>query len=201
MINLLPKAEYANLHATRHNVLLIRFIIALLFTFISTIIVMLGAFFLIHNQESAAKSAQTDSEEKIRKYNKAEQESKEFVNNLKIANQILAKNVSYTTMLANIAQALPDNTSVDALTLNPDIINKPTQLIVHAKSYQDGLLVKDTLNNSGIVKDASLLGITQETKGGDTAGQPPVPASDFPYTVTVHLTFTDKLLEKQEAKK
>jgi hypothetical protein len=201
MINLLPKEAYASLHASRHNVLLLRFIFTLLFVFISTIVVAIGTFLLINNQETMAKTAQSDSEAKIQKYNKAEKDSKEFATNLKIAQQILAKNISYTTILANIAQALPNNTIVDTLTLNPSIINKPTQLLVHAKSYEDGVLIKDTLNNSNIAKDASLLGINYETEPAAAPDQPPVPASPFPYAVSLSVTFTDKLLEKKEATK
>lgn len=200
MINLLPKETYASLHASRHNVLLLRFIITILFALICTIIIIIGTFLLINNQESVAKVAQQNSEEKIKKYNKAEKDSKEFIDNLKIAKQILTKNVSYTTILTNIAQALPANTTVDTLTLNPSIIGKPTQILVHAKSYGDGLLVKDTLNESDIAKDASLLGINYETKPSEQPNQPPVPVSALPYIVTVNVTFNEKLLEKKEAK-
>lgn len=197
MINLIPKNNYADLHAARHNVLLIRFIIALIFTLASTIIVAVATYFLIYNQEVQANAAQKESDSKLHIYQSTKKEATEYKNNLKIAEKILSKNVSYTTMLTNIASALPKNAAVGSLDLSPELVGKPIQLLVRAKSYQDGVKIKDILSSSDIAKDVSLVNISYESVTG-VAGEDPAPSSDYPYAVTLSVTFTEKLLEKKQ---
>lgn len=195
MINLLPNDEYKQLHATRHNVLLIQLVIAASVCFIGTVLVVIASYTLIHTQESTALASEAESQQKIGQYSKVEQQSNAFKGNLKIAKQILDSSTSYRTMLINIAQVIPSGAIITNLDLDASIINTPTHITISTVSYEAAVQTKDALNNSKIAKDASLLSVTSGDASSTTG------TNAHPYAAQINVTFTPEILNPQTTPK
>ena len=107
------------------------------------------------------------------------------------------QNVSYTTGLFNIAYYIPKNVILQNIDLSPESIGVPVTLTARAKSYDDGIKLKDSLIKSDITKDASLLNLIDErantNNGGDT-GFSGI-QKDYPFSVSINVIFNDKLFE------
>ena len=81
--------------------------------------------------------------------------------------------------------------------VSPESIGVPVTLTARAKSYDDGIKLKDSLIKSDITKDASLLNLIDErtntNNGGDT-GFSGI-QKDYPFSVSINVIFNDKLFE------
>ena len=64
------------------------------------------------------------------------------------------------------------------------------------------LQLKDDFNDSPIAKDVSIASVNSGSAASGTAPSPEASSSDdYPFSVTLNITFTDELLRPQEAKK
>ena len=70
---------------------------------------------------------------------------------------MLNQNVSYTTGLFNIAYYIPKNVILQNIDLSPESIGVPVTLTARAKSYDDGIKLKDSLIKSDITKEPILI--------------------------------------------
>ncbi len=190
MINLLPPEDYKELHAARHNVLLVRLLISAMVCLLGTLFAISATYVLINIQEQSAQAAKQASEQSLSQFQKVEVQTKDFQHNLLIAKQILDKSVSYRTMLINIAQVLPANAVISNLQLSPDTVDTPTTITINTTSYQAAVHIKDVLNRSSIAKDVSIGGVSAATTGTTAAS-----SSQYPISVQMSLTFTKGLLK------
>ncbi len=184
MINLLPKDRISQLHASRQNTLLIRYVIASLITLGIAIAIHLGTFGLLKTTESSSIVTSKENQAKVAEYHDIRNQSKEYVDNLKVAKSIFSQNISYVDAIQRVTEVIPEGTILQGLVLDRAIIDQPTTLTLRAKSYEAGMKVKDSLQNSDIAKNVSLSSINTHV-GVETP---------YPFTVVVNLTYTKNLL-------
>ena len=189
MINLLPSDQYKELHAARHNVLLIRLFIGAVVCLAGVLFTIISTYLLIASQEKTALTAKQAAQQQLGKYAQVEKETKDFQKNLQTAKQILDQSVSYRTMLINIAQALPRDATISNLQLSPETVGATANLDISTTSYERAVQLKDILNDSAIADNVSISGIT--TSSADDSSAPP---SKYPISVQMNVTFTKELL-------
>lgn len=188
MINLLPSEQYKELHAARHNVLLVRLLISSVVCFVGVLFAIVSTFLLIGAQENTALAAKEEGQQKLSQYAEVEKQTQDFQKNLQTAEQILDQSISYRTMLINVAQALPDDAIISSLQLTPTTIGTPNILTISTTSYDKAVALKDSLNESSIAKDVSIIGVSTSDEGMPTL------SSEYPVSVQMNMTFTEGLL-------
>lgn len=187
MINLLPPENRRQIHAMKQNSLLIRYVIATAITLLIVIAIHVGTFVLLKTAESSNKSASSENQARVNQFADTQKAAQEYSTNLAIAKEIFSKRVPYTDAIINLASMLPPGVVLDNVTLDQSVVDQPGTLTARAKSYDAGLALKDTFNRSDIAKDVSIASVSND----QTAEGAP---SDYPFSVTLNITFTDKLL-------
>lgn len=203
MINLLPPDKHRQLHAAQQNNLLIRYVFASLITLLLVIAIHVGTFVLLKNTEIEGRKASEANQEKVSRYEKTESAATEYAKNLATAKDIFSQQVPYTDAIINLASQLPDGVILDTISLDADIVNKPTSLAARTKSYEGALALKDMFNSSTIAKDTSITSVntgSQDNLGGAPVEQSTSANTDYPVSVVLNITFTDELLRPKERK-
>jgi Tfp pilus assembly protein PilN len=202
MINLLPPEKHKQLHAAQQNSLLIRYVFASLVTLFLIIAIHVGTFALLKTTEMSGKKASEENQLKVSRYKKTEQAAKEYAANLATAKDIFSKQVPYSDAIINLASQLPSGVVLDTISLDAEVVNKPTTLAARAKSYEAALALKDMFNASTLAKDVSITSVnTSGNEGVGAAGLGGVAApenADYPVSVVLNITFTDELLRPGE---
>ena len=78
--------------------------------------------------------------------------------------------------------------------MSPNIIGKPTTVQARAKSYDDGIALKDSLIKSSIASDASLLSIVDERS---PEAQLEGIQAEYPFAVSLNVVFTNELVKNE----
>ena len=142
-------------------------------------------------QDSITASA--ESKQRIARFKDTEAKAKAYTENLKIAKSIFGSELSYTSALHKIASALPPGTVLETLDLGPTTAGQPITLAVSAKTKNDALMVKQTLERAKIANNITISTL-QETGTSSTATP-----SDYPIQISLNLTF-DKSIFKAGGK-
>lgn len=202
MINLLPKENRRQLHAMRQNNLLVRYVMGATFTLIAVIGIHIGTYALLKAAENSGENNSRHTQAQVEKYKTVEKEAKEYAANLATAKQIFENKIPYTDAIINLASQLPAGVVLNEVPLDQGRINQPTTLVARAKSMEAALQLKDDFNDSPIAKDVSIASVNSGSAAGGASPSPEGSSSDdYPFSVTLNITFTDELLRPQEAKK
>lgn len=200
MINLLPPEKRRELHAARQNNLLVRYVFATLITLILVVLIHVGTFALLKSTEISGKNASRENQDKVAAHKKTERVAKEYAANLATAKQIFSKRVPYTDAVINLAAQLPEGIVLDTISLDEGVVGKKDILSARAKSYESALALKDMFNASTIAKDVSIISIGREdASSGESATDAIGSNADYPFSVTMNITFTDELLRPKES--
>src|SRR5690606_25576211 len=128
MINLLSPDDKRQLHAARMNVLLRRYTILIAFTLLAVAGIFGAGLFIAFRERLVAEQDLHADQQQTMQYQEVREEAEGFERNLNIADRILADEITYSTLLTDIAKALPQNAVLSNLTLNPDVLGNPTTL-------------------------------------------------------------------------
>ena len=188
MINLIPPKKRKELHAMRQNTLLLRYVIATLIVLGLVLVINIGTFIVMKTTENSARRSADDNNARVADYANVRQQAEEYTKNLALAKQMFDRNVPYADVVIGLAKTLPEGVLLESITLSPAITSSPTTLNERAKSYQAAINLKNQLNRSNIAKDVSIASIN--TDGSVQGAQ----AGDYPLSVVINVTFTDKLL-------
>ena len=190
MINLLPESHINQLRAAQHNTLILKYIFLSLVTLVLFVGIHVFTYTILKISEDSSNSITEENKSKISEYTNVKQTAQKYKANLSTAK-------AYTTGLFNIAYYIPKNVILQNIDLSPESIGVPVTLTARAKSYDDGIKLKDSLIKSDITKDASLLNLIDErantNNGGDT-GFSGI-QKDYPFSVSINVIFNDKLFE------
>ena len=193
MINLLPESHINQLRAAQHNTLILKYIFLSLVTLVLFVGIHVFTYTILKISEDSSNSITEENKSKISEYTNVKQTAQKYKANLSTAKALLNQNVSYTTG----AYYIPKNVILQNIDLSPESIGVPVTLTARAKSYDDGIKLKDSLIKSDITKDASLLNLIDErantNNGGDT-GFSGI-QKDYPFSVSINVIFNDKLFE------
>jgi Tfp pilus assembly protein PilN len=120
MINLLPPDVKESYHYARRNTRLVHWVFAMGFAFVGLAVISAGGIWYL-NQQAKEYTAQIGiSEERLRQLNqpKVEKEVKDIGDSLKLAVDVLSKEVLFSKLLKQIAVATPDGTLLSNLTIS-----------------------------------------------------------------------------------
>ncbi len=166
MINLLPSETQAEIRAARNNVVLGRYGVIFSAVLVFMLIYFAGAFYLTLRDTQLAKNDKVQ-QDNVTGYETTKNQAKAFAANLNAAKSILTNQVSYTSVLLNITNALTPGTVLDGITLTSASFGAPITLSARATSYDTALKLKSQLLNSGVFSNISINTANMSASGGD----------------------------------
>lgn len=147
MINLLPPTSKQQLRAARANIVLINYLLLLGFAVVFLVAAcFISYLFLVDAKATAEKiiNNQSISSTKPSSINNSSLMNIEFSN----ARNIISQQVSYSDIIMDIGNVLPEGVIIDSLLLNNNTLNSPVTIKAHAKSYDNTAILKTNFQNS-----------------------------------------------------
>lgn len=185
MINLLAPNDRRQLAAARTNTILRRYVFLLALAIGVLVIELAGVYMLLSIDKARNETAIQESELQTTEYAQTKQEAAAFESNLATAKFILDKQVDYTSLIIGVANALPNDATIDTLTLNPETFGTPATFTIHTSSYGSAIAVKTRLQQSPLFSDVSF----QSVSSGDSS------TGAYPYTAVYNITFAKDALK------
>lgn len=187
MINLLPPEVKENYRFARRNSRLASWVVTMSLAFGGlAVLAVFGIFFL--NQTARSYDSQVSAMEsslKLQKQAETEKEVKEISNNLKLALQVLSKQVLYSQMLKQLATIIPNNAVLANLTINQN--QNALDITANTTDYTAATQLQVNLAdpNNKIFSKADILNISCATPSGGEVKR-------YPCSVTVRALFNTK---------
>lgn len=187
MINLLPPERKQTIRAGLINRLLVRYVflsvgvmaavmIIFALTWLSMVAVKSNAEQTIATAEASSRSIQQDASDVT-----------VFENNLRTAKEILSREINYSEIILRYASAIPPNTIIDSITLDPSITGQSSTFTAKVKTEGDVTKLKDALSESEYFDEVRLSEVVfnqlEET---------------YKYSVTIDLVVNPSLLATSE---
>jgi len=189
MINLLPPPIKESYHYARRNTRLVRWVFALGIAFFGLAAISAGGLWYLRQTTQDFQTQASLAEDSLRQQNQkqVEEQVKDISDNLKLAVQVLSKQVLFSELLKRLAVITPDNATLSNLaisqiqgavdiTANTTDYNAATQLQVNMADPENRIFSK-----------ADIVSINCTTPTGSTTGI----ASRYPCNVTVRALFAD----------
>jgi len=179
MINLLSPDDKLQLRAARSNVLLLRYTILIIVTIVAVGLVFGSGFFITMQERTAAEQQQQNDSAKTAGYSTVRKNAEAFAQNLTTAKKIISQEIIYSKLLTDIAKTLPRGSVLADLSLNPDSLGKSVPLSARTKNYDGALRLKNTLEESALFADVSIVSINRDEA-----------RKDYPVSVNLNVTIT-----------
>lgn len=176
MINLLPPNEKRELRAGRTNFLLVRYNIALLVALVFLFAAIGVVFVYLNNTKASAQATIEENKTKVAGYATVQSQATQFRSNLTTAKQILDKEVTYTKVILDIAQILPQGVVLQNLNLDSATFGTETMLVAQATNYDRALALKAAMEKSPLFSNVHFATITAGSEGA------------YPLTVNMSVT-------------
>lgn len=177
MINLLPPDAKKQIQAGRVNVILSRYVIVLCFSVLFLSAFTITVCLLITSIKDNAEATIADNSGRTGTYSSVQAEAATLRSDLATAKSILDNEISYSNAILRIAQTIPDNVVLDNINLNSETFGSPTTLTARARTNQDAVALKNSLQNSPLYfSNVSFQSLS--SSGG----------SEYPVGVTLNLT-------------
>ncbi|MFI5212420.1 MAG: PilN domain-containing protein [Candidatus Saccharimonadales bacterium] len=178
MINLLPFEDKRQIQAGRTNSLLIRYNVFLLGG-----LIFLGAavgitYVYLSSTKATAQQTIADNQSKVGSYAAVKNQADQFRSNLTTAKQILDRQATYTKVILEIAQLLPQGVILQNLNLDSQTFGSPTILSAQAKNYAGALALKDAFQSSDLFSNVHFQSISTS----------PTPGNPYPFTINLSVT-------------
>lgn len=181
MINLLPPDEKRQLRAARTNTLLARYNIILLAALAFLGLAIGVVYIYLTTTKAGADATVNENSAQSAQYSSVVSEADQFRSNLTIAKQILDRETTYTKVLINTAQVLPEGVVLESLTLDDQTFGTETTLIASARDYDRALAFKDALQNSPYFTDAHFQSVDDTSSG------------DYPLAISLNVTISPEI--------
>lgn len=192
MINLLPPADQQEIHAGRANSLLLRYI-TLSLVVLGILLAWIGViYFNLYNTQSDAERTKKANEAKAATRQDIVSQADKFRGDLSIAKQIMDKQVNYTETVTRVATAMPADTILDSISIDPKLFDKDTTIAAHAKSQEAAIALKDSLQASGLFTKVYFQSLTaaKQQEGGAAVGP-------YPYAILLGASFNRSEVTKK----
>ncbi|HEX6258115.1 MAG TPA: hypothetical protein VFZ48_01390, partial [Candidatus Saccharimonadales bacterium] len=181
MINLLSPNDKKQLRAARSNVLLLRYNILVVITILAVGGVFGGGFFITMQERANAEARLAEDAQRTASYSSTRKQAEDFAKNLTTAKTILSQEISYSQLIIDIAKTLPKGSVLTDLNLNAESFSKPLTVGARTKSYDGAVQLKNTLEQSDLFNDVSIINIIRDDG-----------RRDYPVTVTLNASLTPK---------
>lgn len=192
MINLLPPVAAKELRASRHNNILLRYLVGSIIVLGLVAMVYIGTYIMMRSSAESSMSASSENKQKITRFKDTEAKAKAYTENLKIAKAIFGSELSYTSALHKIANALPPGTVLETLDLNPTVVGQPITLAVAAKTKDSALMIKQTLEDAKIARNITISTLQE------TSSVPSAATSAYPVQISLNLTLDKSIFTPGE---
>jgi len=179
MINLLPATSKQQLRAARANIVLINYLILLGFAVVFLVAACFISYLFLVDAKTTAEKIINNQSITIAKPSSANNSSLmniEFTN----AKIIIGQQVSYSEIIMNIGNILPEGVIIDSLLLNSNTLNSPVTINAHAKSYDNTAILKTNFQNSAQFSNFSIKSQVMNQNG--LSGYP----VEFSFEVTIN---------------
>lgn len=188
MINLLPPEIKSDIIYARKNAVLLRWIIAfaLLLTGIS-ITILAGQLYINQNKKNQIAQIEYGKEQlKAQKLEEVESKVKNLSDSVKLANEVLSKQVLFSEVVTQIGSAIPNGSVLTGLSINQ--LQGGIDLTAAAKDYRTATQVQVNLQNpeNKIFEKADIVNINCSN---DSAGTRSTIEQNYPCTITVRALF------------
>ena len=188
MINLLSPNDRRQLAASRTNSLMLRYIFLLSVVIAVMALELVGVYFILNADKQRNQDLIDFNDTKAAAYADIQQQADTFRSDLAVSKYILGKQTPYTSLIFAIAEVMPPNATLDALSIVPATFGAPVTITAQTDSYSTAIQVKAALqkatyNTKPIFTAVSFDSITAPDKeaGGTT------------YTATFSVTFSKEI--------
>ncbi len=188
MINLLPPKVKSDILYARKNAILVKWIIAFGILLISIIvIIIIGQLFINQNKKNQAEQIAAGKEQlKIQKLEETEAKVKSLSVSVKLANDVLSKQVLFSKVITQIGTAMPSGSILTGLSINQ--LEGGIDLTAAAKDYNTATQVQLNLQNpdNKIFDKADIVSIDCSSDSNSTRS---VIEANYPCKITVRALF------------
>lgn len=192
MINLLPPDVKESYHYARRNTRLLSWVFALGFAFAGLVLLSLGGLWYLQQQAdqyqpqiAAAEANLVSQDQKA-----VEKEVKEISGNLKLAVQVLSKEVLFSQLLKQLAIVTPSDATLSNLTITQGVnaVDISARTADYESATQLHVNLADPANK--IFSKADIVSINCAAANADGSGESTL-ASRYPCTVIIRALFAD----------
>ena len=184
MINLISPEQKRTIRAARINVMLVHYAIALVSLGLLIGLIYGLGFWLVSQEKAAVDAKLLSQSEQSKAYRTVEREADAFRENLKVAEAILSKEISYSDFLITLANDLPSGAVITNLSLGGVTAAKSGMTLdARTNSYAKALELKSKLEESVLFENVS---ITSATRPDNIAGLGGLEAR-YPYEVSFNV--------------
>lgn len=181
MINLLSPQDKKQLAAARANTVVRNYFGLLILTVVLLAGVLGYGFKATLDAQSQAQAAKALAEQQAMQYESTRTQAVDFTKDLTVAKTILGTGTSFSQLLINIAEYVPPGVILSNLSLSATQQNAPITMSARAKTDNDAIKLKNSLEQSAVFEKVNIISITSSE--GETA-------SAYPVAVSLSATFT-----------
>ncbi len=171
MINLMPSDEKRQIRAGRVNVILMRYIIISVCTFVFLLMAIGFAYYILTSVKQSADNLLSNSHTQALATSNASTQLRQFQNSLGQAQYSFSTDLNYTNALSRIAALMPSGVVLSSLSLDATSFGTPTTIQAIAKTNAGISDFQAKLQSSPYFSGVSLESITS------TSGDPAYPVS------------------------
>lgn len=182
MINLLPTELKDGYRYARRNHYLLRWIFALSLGLVGATALVGAGYFYLHQttKHYESKIAVTEADLKAKNFTQVQKEVTDISNNVKLAKQVLSKQVLFSELLKQLGTLMPKDTRLTGLSISQT--TGAIDISAKARSYTAATQVQVNLTaaDNKVFSKADLVGINCGTAA---------PGDDYDCTVTLRALF------------
>ena len=180
MINLLPYEAKKQLQASRNNTTLIRYVLTIFFATLFLAALVAGSYYILKSSKDVADNAVVDIQTNSSSYSPTTTKESDFRKDLTIAKSILDRQISYSSILQELARILPEGTILESpLIISIDNSSSLITLKAYSKDSTDNL-IKSSFQSSGVFTGYNLQSLTPDATG----------LTEYPNLVTFSVNIT-----------
>ncbi len=179
MINLLPDTTKKDIRAAKANVTLLNYMLILGLGVAFLVLICVGVYIVLGNMKADAERLISTSQSKSSAYSSVQAQANSLRASLSSAKTILDEEVVYTKIITGIAALMPSGVVLDSLVLSPTTLGAPTTLQFFAKTTEDALSLKDSIQSSPLFSNVSFQALSSTSS---------TQSSDYPISATLSLT-------------
>lgn len=182
MINLLPPDIKSSYRYARRNLHLYHWVIALSFALIGAVIITAVGFVYLHQSTESYRKEVAASRQSLasQNFDGVQKQVKDASNNIKLATQVLSKQVLFSDLLSRLSALLPRDTVLTSLAISQ--AQNGLDITAEAKSYDAAAQLQVNLADpkNNIFSDADIVTITCPDKPSNP---------EYPCSVTIRAQF------------
>lgn len=161
MINLLPPERALDIRYGRSNARLIRWIIGMVAAIAGLIVIISSGSAYIGRQSSNLESniASLQQRFQAQKLDQVQKDAKEISGEIKVINQVLSREIKFSSLIQEIGKAMPPGTVLGSLTLTK--ADGAIDLSANARDYSSAALIAANLNDpsNGLFEKVDVINI------------------------------------------